>query len=86
MEFYLLLNRTAISFFPFLPQISECNESIAEEEMTVHPPPHAIDSRKLDFSQTSQGESSEVARLQLDICSLFWLVVEGVFFLISTYH
>lgn len=54
--------------------------------MTVHPPPHAIDSQKLDFSQTSQGESSEVARLQLDICSLFWLVVEGVFFLISTYH
>lgn len=54
--------------------------------MTVHPPSHAIDSQKLDFSQTSQGESSEVARLQLDICSLFWLVVEGVFFLISTYH
>lgn len=54
--------------------------------MTVHPPPCVIDSQKLDFSQTNQGESSEVAQLQLDICSLFWLVVQGVFFLISTYH
>lgn len=54
--------------------------------MTVHPPPCAIDSQKLDFSHTNQSESSEVARLQLDICSLFWHVFQGVFFLISTYH
>lgn len=74
--------------FSFCPksQILVCDESIAEEEMTIPPPPHANDSQNLHFSRGSQDESSEVARLQLDFCSLFWFVVQGVFFLISTYH